>query len=219
MAEHDYKLELPRNIERYVAALSKLYGQEGERLLQQIIVNAQTRVHEEWSHGNWNGGTWGHALYLIVPDVLYLTAAKQKDTVEERIRNDLGRVHNVPNEFIEKVFLEMEVSDDSDWRQESGVLLQGTRVVSDEATKRIWAEGQYRLFLSRKSEAKREAAELSSAAGSVEMNLRQCNFNGLSGGCVPCAPPIVPRPYVSAYGYPMRGISSSVPTPFGRDEM
>ena len=42
MAGPGYKYELPRNIERYLAALSKLYGKEGERQLQQIIVNAQT---------------------------------------------------------------------------------------------------------------------------------------------------------------------------------
>jgi hypothetical protein len=78
-----HKFDLPRNIERYLAALSKLYGQEGERLLQKIIVNAQARVHEEWSYDNLNGGTWGHALYLVVPDTLYLAAAKKKDKLEK----------------------------------------------------------------------------------------------------------------------------------------
>jgi hypothetical protein len=160
VAKRESKFELPHSIERYLAALSKLYGQEGERLLQQIIVNAQTRVHEEWSYDNWNGGTYGHALFLVIPDVLYLTAARQKEEVEERIRKDLGTVHNVQNEFIDKVFLEMEVAEGSDWRQESGALLQSTRIVSDEASKRIWTDGQYRLFVSHKNEVKKETADL-----------------------------------------------------------
>src|SRR5258708_2099253 len=145
MAAPKYKYELPRNIERYLAALSKLYGKEDERQLQQIIVNAQTRIHEEWSHDNWNGGTWGHTLYRVMPDAIYLAIARKKEEVEERIRADLGNIHNVQNEFIEKVFIEMEVADDSDWRRESGALLQGARLVSDEATKRIWEDGQFRL--------------------------------------------------------------------------
>jgi hypothetical protein len=55
------KFKLPKNIERYLAALSKLYAQEGHRRLQEIVVNAQTRVVEEWSYDNLDGGTYGHA--------------------------------------------------------------------------------------------------------------------------------------------------------------
>lgn len=64
MSEHASNFELPKNIERYLAALSKLYAQDGNRQFQKIIVNAQIRVHEAWSSDNWNGGTYGHALFL-----------------------------------------------------------------------------------------------------------------------------------------------------------
>jgi len=49
MSEQAINFELPKTIERYLAALSKLYAQNGKRELQEIIVNAQTRVHEDWS--------------------------------------------------------------------------------------------------------------------------------------------------------------------------
>ena len=160
MPAKTYKFELAQNIERYLAALAKLYGHEGERLLQQIVVNAKIRVHEEWSYDNWNGGTYGHALYLSLPEALFLKVASKKEEFEEGITKRLNSLHNVQNENIDKVFLELEVLEDSDWRQESGVLLNGARVVSDEAIKRIWTEGQFRLFLSHKSEVKRETAEL-----------------------------------------------------------
>lgn len=67
MSEHAINFELPKSIERYLAALSKLYAQNGKREFQEIIVNAKTRVHEGWSDDNWNGDAYGHALFLILP--------------------------------------------------------------------------------------------------------------------------------------------------------
>lgn len=154
------KFELPKNVERCLASLSKLYGLEGERQLQQVIVNAQTRVHEEWSYDNWDGGIYGHALFLTVPDTIYLAIARIKDDVEKRIATDLNKVHNVLGEFIDRVFIEMELAEDSDWRQQSGALIQRTRHVSNDATKRIWTEGQFRVFLSHKTEVKKETSDL-----------------------------------------------------------
>lgn len=165
MPRAESKFELPKNIEGYLAALSKLYGQEGKRQLQEIIVNSQTRVHEEWSTDNWKGGTYGHALYLVVPEPLFLSAMKQKDDIEKQIREDLNRIQNIQNEFIDEVFLEMELVEDSEWRKESDLLVVGKRVVSSDATKRIWGAERFRLFLSHKSEIKKDAATLKDRLG------------------------------------------------------
>src|SRR5207245_788074 len=104
MSQREY--ELPKHLDRYLAALSKLYAQDGERQLQELVVNAQTRVHEEWTSDNWNGGTYGHALYLLVPESLFLNVVKQKEELQKRLCEDLNKVHNVQNEFIAEVFLE-----------------------------------------------------------------------------------------------------------------
>ena len=85
MKKQETKFELARDIERYLAALSKLYAQEGRRQLQEIIVNAQIRVHEEWSYDNWDGGVWGHALFLVIPDAIFLNCVKQKDDIQNQI--------------------------------------------------------------------------------------------------------------------------------------
>jgi hypothetical protein len=160
MSEQTTNFELPKNIDRHLAAVSKLYAQEGKRQLQEIIVNSQTRVHEEWSRDNWNGGTYGHALYLVIPESLFLSSVKQKGEIQKQIREDLNKVHNVQNEFIEEVFLEMEVGQDHEWRKESGLLLAGKRVIPPDASKRIWGDGGFRLFFSHKSEVKKETGEL-----------------------------------------------------------
>ena len=158
MSQREY--ELPKHLDRYLAALSKLYAQDGERQLQELVVNAQTRVHEEWTSDNWNGGTYGHALYLLVPESLFLNVVKQKEELQKRLCEDLNKVHNVQNEFIAEVFLELEAIDGEEWRQESGLLLAGQRSVSRDASKRIWNDGEFRVFLSHRAEVKRETSEL-----------------------------------------------------------
>lgn len=160
MSKEPSNFELPKNIDRYLAALSKLYSQEGKRPLQELIVNATSRVHEEWSRDNWNGGTYGHALYLVVPEQLFLGSVKQKNEIQTQIKEDLNKVHNIQNEFIEEVFLEMEVGEDAEWRKDSGLLLVGKRAIPPDAIKRIWGEEGFRVFLSHKSEVKKETADL-----------------------------------------------------------
>ncbi len=147
-------------MERCFAALSKLYAQEGNRSLQEIIANAQTRVAEGYSYDNWNGGTYGHALHLTIPELIYLANVNQREAIQQQIAQDLNKLHNVQNEFIDVVFLEMDVPEESDWRQASGLLITGTRQVSSDATKRLWEDDHFRLFLSHKDVVKSEAAKL-----------------------------------------------------------
>jgi hypothetical protein len=158
MNESNY--ELPKNIERYLAMLSKVYAQEGNKALQEIIVNAQIRIHEETGYDNWNGGMYGHSVYLVLPESLYLRIINQKEEYQNRISQDLGKSHNYENEYIDAVILEMEIAEDHDWRKESGVLLSNKKMVLPESERRIWEDGKYRVFLSHKSEVKADVAEV-----------------------------------------------------------
>jgi TIR domain len=151
---------LPQNVERYLAALSRLYAQDGRRALQELIVNSQTRVVEEWDYNNWNGGTHGHALYLVIPESLFPAATKKRDEIQQQIRSDLNDLHHFQNEHIAEVFLEMDVVEDRDWRQESGLLISTTRTATPDSTTRIWGSDGFRLFLSHKSEVKKQTADL-----------------------------------------------------------
>ncbi|MBE7548459.1 MAG: toll/interleukin-1 receptor domain-containing protein [Planctomycetia bacterium] len=161
MSGHGPNFELPKNVERYLATLSRLYAQEGKKLQQSIIVNAQVRVNEGWSYNNYlNGETYGHALYLAVPETLYLRLVKNRDVLQQQIREDINKLHNIQNEYIEVVFLEMEVTDDQDWRKESGLLMIGKRTISSEVASWVWGNEGYRVFLSHKNEVKKETAQL-----------------------------------------------------------
>jgi hypothetical protein len=154
------KCELPGHLERYLAALSKLYGQDGYRALQEIIVNAQTRVVEGWTYDNWDGGTYGHALYLVLPEPVFLDAFKKRDEIQTKICTDLNSLHNFRNEHFAQVFLEMDVAGDRDWRQQSGLLITPSLSVTPDSARRIWGDDRFRLFLSHKSEVKAETARL-----------------------------------------------------------
>lgn len=155
-----YKHVLPASIERYLAALSRLYARDGKRTLQEIVVNAQLHVVEAWTSDNWNGGTYGHALFLTIPEPLFLAISRDRDDIQTTISRDINGLHNFQNEHIAEVFLEMEATEYGDWRQESGLLITTTRTVLPDQAKRIWGTEGFRLFLSHKTEVKRQAATL-----------------------------------------------------------
>jgi len=164
MREQKRQYELPKKIDQYLATLAKLYAQEGERHKEAVIVNARVRMQEEWSYDNWNNGTAGHALYLTIPESLYLNSARQRTGLQDEIKNDLNKIHNFQSEFVEEVFLEMQEIESEDWRRKSGLLLQGDeRRLPPDAAKRIWGNVGYRVFLSHKAKVKRETAELKKA--------------------------------------------------------
>jgi TIR domain len=160
MSAGEPQFQLPDEIEQYLGTLSKHYGRQGERRKQEIIVNSQVRIEEGASYDNWDGGIYGHAVYLTVPENLYLNLLKKRRDLQNEIRDDLNKIHNVHKEFISDVFLEMEKVKDRDWRRESGVLLSRQRVITLTAADRIWGQGGYRVFLSHKAEVKKKAGDL-----------------------------------------------------------
>jgi hypothetical protein len=84
----------------------------------------------------------------------------ERQDLQNEIKADINRIHNVQNEFIAEVFLEMEKVEDRDWRRESGVLQSRQRVITPTAAERIWSSGGYRVFLSHKAGVKKETSDL-----------------------------------------------------------
>lgn len=160
MSGQEDKFELPPKIDHYLATLSKYYGKEGQNQLQEIIVNSKPRIYAGWSSDNWNGGTYGHALYLAIPESIYLNTVNEKAELQTEIREGLNKIHDVQNEFVEEVFFEMEVPEDNDWRRDSGLLITHNKVIPDPVASRIWDKNCFRVFLSHKAEVKKETAGL-----------------------------------------------------------
>ena len=124
-SESTGRFELPQQMERWLAMLSKVYRQSGRSDLQAIVVNAKIRVEEQTSYDNWNGGTYGHSVYLTVPESVFPVAIDDVRAAEETLCQDLNRVHRVQSESFDSVVLEPDNTALGDWRHASGLLESG----------------------------------------------------------------------------------------------
>ncbi len=162
MGTGETHFELPPKIEEYLAVLSRLYARTKNARLQEIIVNGAPTIHEEWTYDNWNGGTYGHALTLTIPEELFLDVIEDKGDFQDQICKDINSMNNVPNEHIAGIFIEMEPLESDDWRKKSGLLRPQTAYVSvpPKSLARLWDVGQVRVFLSHKAEYKKGTSQL-----------------------------------------------------------
>ncbi|MGA9048524.1 MAG: toll/interleukin-1 receptor domain-containing protein, partial [Dehalococcoidia bacterium] len=161
MNGNESPFELPDEVERCLATLSKMYEKRGDTKLEKIIVNAKPLVQEMTTTGSWNDGSAGHTLHLIVPASIFPSSVEEKTKSEISILNDINKIHHVQNEYIESVRLQMDTQTAVDWRQQSGLQIADKRVIAVSTTDRIWGRaGYFRVFLSHKSEVKEETAKL-----------------------------------------------------------
>jgi hypothetical protein len=163
-AQDDRRFLLPSRIETTLAQVSTYFGKANKLLPQRIIVNAQYSVEEGFDYDNWNGGTYGHAIRLRVAAELFAEVVDKLDEVEQEIRDSLQKFGKQPNEYWSRVDIELASQDvESDWRAKSGLLADiGPQSQSrkGDPSERIWKPGYLRLFLSHKSNFKRETSLL-----------------------------------------------------------
>jgi hypothetical protein len=154
-------LIIPREIERYVASLEKVYNHQKQDFLQTILVNSVFKTELTFQDG-WDGGRYGFTLRLMIPDSIFVKVIEKKEEYEQLIAKDINRLIVINGEFIEKVCIEMMLVSDDDWRQKSGRLLLPHKEVTKNALTRIWGEdnNKIKIFLSHKAEYKKETADL-----------------------------------------------------------
>lgn len=157
------KYALPARLESMLAIVSEYLAANKQELLQRVLVNASYSVHEEWSYDNWNGGTVGHAIAFHVPRSVFTDLIGHVEELAERLCKTLNEVNSLENEFIEKVFLEVEAGKSEDWRAATGALLprdSAGAVLSVRTDPELWAAGHFRLFVSHVSTSKADANNL-----------------------------------------------------------
>ena len=143
-------LKLPNEIERYVASLSQVYKIKGKIFLQQLLANSIITI-EQHSYDNWDGGQYGFLLHLQIPDIIFTKIVDAKDKYESEIRNKLNKLIKISGEFIDSVSIEMQLLEEDDWREKSGLVLQAKKHISNNILERIWKPTCVRAFLSHKA--------------------------------------------------------------------
>ena len=128
-------------------------------------MNGVVSIQEGWDYDNWNGGTYGHAITLTVPEDLFMRAMDTRDDLQLRIVTDLNKLDNSQNEHVSQVFIEMNPDEHDRWREESGVYRppMASHSVPVDALERIWGRQHVRLFLSHKATVKVETSQLEKA--------------------------------------------------------
>lgn len=165
MANDEQEFQLPKRVDSHLATLNRLYEQAGETTLREIVVNAVVSIDEGRDYDNWNGGIYGHAITLTVPEDTFLLAMDKKEDLQSRIATDLNGLHNCQNEHVSMVFIEMNPQEDDRWREESGVYrrpLAAAHVPGD-SLQRIWGPNHVRVFLCHKATFKVETISLKEA--------------------------------------------------------
>jgi len=152
------KFELPRKLERILAALSAYYAKSNNLVLQRLLVNSHYHVQEEWTYDNWNGGTYGHALYFEVPPSIYYEIFDHLESAAQALCEGINRISNIPNEHIAAVFIELQEDPAlENWRETSGALIHSSpaaTISTEVELAKLWQPGYFRLFLSHKAEFK-----------------------------------------------------------------
>lgn len=152
-------LRLPQEIERYVASLLQIYKRKNQELLQRLLVNAEVNI-EEHSYDNWDGGQYGFLLHLRIPEEIFSEILDVKNNYEEEIKNNINKLISIPREFIDLVSIEMQLLEDDNWREKSGLVLQPKKHIPDRALERIWKPKFVRAFLSHKAGHRTQAGKL-----------------------------------------------------------
>lgn len=154
------KFKITSNILSYIRRLEIMYRGRKERLPHEIIINSSIFVEEAISYDNWDDGTYGHNIILFLDEdtIGKISSLKLQKDLISNIKSDLKTLtENIPNEFIESLWIEL--ADDSNLDYQSSVKFTSQPIVNpDNLT--IWKPKYIRLFISHKDEHKKEATHL-----------------------------------------------------------
>jgi hypothetical protein len=162
MANIEPDFELVKGVDRYLGVLCKMLLNEGIRDYAAIIANAKVRVVGGYDYDGIDGGIYGHAVYLSVPENIFLQNVRSKHEIQQLFKERLNVLHNIRDEYIADVFLELDSEVKEDWRTVTGLVAPAMRVVTESEQSTIWKANCFRVFLSHKSEAKIKTSEVKS---------------------------------------------------------
>lgn len=142
--------------------LRRHYKIKGDLALVSIIDSARMHIEQCTSYDNWNGGTYGHDVFLFVPEeIMDLVDLDKQASVFERLRDDLNKATpEVENEYVRAVYVKN--ADELDPQFQRSINFTGKPQIVPERTG-LWKTNSLRIFLSHRDRNKGVAHELAEA--------------------------------------------------------
>jgi hypothetical protein len=156
MEANNRKFYLPENIKGILNSLCARYSSKGLDILQEIIMNSDFKILENRASEHANYPRYGHTLQLIMSKYLYERIEVGKLELQETIKNDINNIY-VSDEFIAEVFLTKADESESEQSEVARKLNYNNNFFSSLGSNRIWEPECFKVFLSHKNEAKKEA--------------------------------------------------------------
>ncbi len=149
-------------IPKIMPALRRLrmhYKHKEEYNLKEIIDNAKIHIDVATDYDNWNGGTYGHDVFLFIPEELIgLVDLDNQEEIFTRLQQDLNKATpEVEHEYVRAVYVK--VADNSDPHYQASVPFSKEAVLSPHRTG-LWEENLLRVFISHRDKHKAVANEL-----------------------------------------------------------
>lgn len=152
---------LPSKILAHLKRLELEYNRTGDGTRCDVVRQARVAVDEGAEYDNWNGGTYGHAVLLFLPEEVFgRIGLREQADVGRSICEDLNACERVDNEFYSEVRLSLNDETDPNFLR-SVPYSQRPQVNPD--TLPFWKPGNIRLFISHRDNHKRKAFELAEA--------------------------------------------------------
>lgn len=154
--------QIPKEIPGSLKYLAKLYEKRGDDLLKQILRSCSFWIEKEYSYDNWNGGTYGHRLYLFLPEniLLNIDSNNSREELEKTLNEALNNYFkSVDNEFIDGVCFRLASSSVSNF--DNAIKLIDNKIHLTDGVEYPWKKGFFKLFVSHKDSYKKEVSDLS----------------------------------------------------------
>ncbi|QDM27561.1 toll/interleukin-1 receptor domain-containing protein [Tardiphaga sp. vice304] len=150
---------LPSKLPSYFRRLDLEYVRAGRVLDHELIQSAKIAINEEITADGWNGGTYGHAVLLFLPEsVLSRIPFAEQNNIANRLKEDLNVCSAaIENEYVEAVIIELADEADPDFQRATNL---ASVVAVNPDTVAFWKKGFVRLFVSHRDTKKIDARAL-----------------------------------------------------------
>lgn len=121
----DQTRSIVQDAELLMQNVARRYAIEGNARVVTVLHSADVRI-DQTDFDNWDGGTYVYTVFLDIPQRLFSSIAKEKETVASQIHEMLSDyLHRYESTWIRSVEITPELTDSKTWREDARKWLAG----------------------------------------------------------------------------------------------